>query len=123
MLCVLFTFCCSGARMTVDARVHSALDLLAVVIAPAYRLAVDDCIARETLVVDRAEASTITVEDARRQVDAIRVVCHERRRIFDAIRTAHDAAVAAVEAGRMDEAEAMIARIRAEWSRLKGDPT
>lgn len=122
-LLVLFAFCCSGARMSADARVRSALELLAVVVDPAYRLAVDNCIARETLVVERAEARVLAVDEADRQLAAIREGCHRRRRIFESIRELHDEASRQVESGFVEDAEKTLERLRAEWTRLKGDPT
>lgn len=111
---------CSGAQGTADARVRSALDMVAVVVDPAYAFAVDGCAARQALVADAVEAGRTSPDEGLRELGPIRARCQATRRAFDAIRAGHAEAARLVEAGELARAEALLAEIRAEWTALKG---
>lgn len=115
LIAIIVLFSCAAGRQTADARVRSALDLLAVVIDPAYRIAMDDCVSRETHLVDLEEAGRLSHEVAGQKLQQIRAVCHGRRRAFAAIREGHEEAVKMVEAGRLEEAQSMLERVRDTW--------
>jgi hypothetical protein len=120
----LLSMCCSGQRQTADARVRSALDLLAVVVDPAYRMAMDSCVSRESLLADQAEAGKLSVVEADKQLTSMRRNCERQRRIFEDIREGHDEAVKLVEAGAVGDAEKTLERVRYAWQDLAagGEP-
>lgn len=123
LVLLLFASCwasCSPAQGTTDARVRSALDLLAVVVDPAYGFAVDACIARETLVAEAVEDGRTSPDAGLTELGAVRARCQATRRAFDAIRAGHERARALVEAGKVLEAEQALDEVRAEWRELQG---
>jgi hypothetical protein len=113
---------CSGAS-TADARVRSALDVLVLVVDPAYSFAVDACAARQLLIAEEVEGGRMTPDDADVALRPIRARCHATRRAFDAIREAQDQAATLVEAGKVEEAEQMLDQVRARWAALRGEKT
>jgi len=123
-LVTVLMMCCSAQQQTADARVRSALDMLAVVVDPAYQLAMGSCMARETLIADQAEAGKLTVVEADKQLTGVRRTCERQRATFEAIRGGHDLAAQQVEAGAVEDAEKTIERVRYAWSDLtsKGVP-
>jgi hypothetical protein len=108
----LLSLCCSAQRQTADARVRSALELLAVVVDPAYQLAMDACVSRETLLADQAEAGRLSLAEADKQLSVVRVRCARQRRAFEYIREGHDLAAHQVENGAVEDAEKTIERVR-----------
>lgn len=103
---------CASNGTTLETRVRTALDILADVVDPSYQLAVDGCIAREADAVRRFEAGS---DAARDEYTTIKLRCGQVRRAFDAIRDHHARAAAAVEHGKLAEAEAEIERVRGLW--------
>jgi hypothetical protein len=119
LLTVLMCCCnCSAQQQTADARVRSALDLLAVVVDPAYRMAMDSCVSRETLLADQAEAGKLSVVEADKQLTSMRRKCERQRRIFEDIREGHNEAAKLVEAGAVGDAEKTLERVRWAWQDL-----
>lgn len=123
-LALLFTTCCgsscAGPASTVDAKVRSALDTVALFVDPAYAFAVDSCIARERLVADNVEAGKTSPDAGVAELRDIRTKCHATRRAFDQIRSAHTEAVRLVEAGELERAEAVLGDIRNRVNELNG---
>lgn len=121
---LLFSTCCgsscAGPTSTLDVKVRSALDTMALVVDPAYAFAVDGCIARETLVADLVEAGKTSPDAGVAELRGIRTKCHATRRAFDAIRASHTEAARLVEAGELERAEAVLGEIRNRWMELKG---
>jgi hypothetical protein len=115
---------CNGQATSADARVRSALDLLAVVVDPAYKMAMDSCVSRESLLADQAETGRLTVVEADKQLTGVRRRCERQRRIFEDIREGHDEAVKLVEAGAVADAEKTLERVRYAWQDLAagGEP-
>lgn len=103
----------------IDGRVRASLDLLAVVIDPAYSFAIDACVSRQTLIVEEMEADKLTVEAGKLKLGKVRTACHATRRAFDAIRLHHDKAADFLASGDLERAEQRIQQIRAEWTELK----
>ena len=97
---------------TTEARVRSALDLLADVVDPSYQFAVDACIAQERDAVRRFEAGS---DPARDEYVAIKSRCQNVRAAFDQIRRGHARAAELVESGKVQEAEREVARVRGYW--------
>ncbi len=104
-----------AAQQGREARLRGALDVMAQVVDPAYALAVDGCIARETLIVDAAERGDVRPLDADRMIGEVRVRCNRLRVSFDAIRHVHARAAELVEQGAIDEAQAQLDRIEQLW--------
>lgn len=104
--------CCSAQQQTADARVRSALDILAVVVDPAYQAAMQACTTRELLIADQAETGKLTVVEADKQLTTVRQRCSKQQRAFEAIRQGHGLAATQVEQGAVEDAEETIARVR-----------
>jgi hypothetical protein len=115
MLALMFSLCCSGAQQTADARVRSALDMLAVTVDPAYRMAMDACMVREQLIAEQAERETIPLLEAHKQLGLVRATCSRRRQVFELIREGHDEAAQLVEKGAVEDAEHALERVRTAW--------
>lgn len=111
---------CSCAAQDVDARVRSALDVLADVIDPASELAAQGCIAAQETEVSEAEAGRTTAAQAGERIQRIRVRCRALRDAFDAMRTRHDQARRLVEQGALEQAGQVVEEIRAEWRQISG---
>lgn len=110
----------SCAQATADARIRSALDVLADVIDPASQLAAQGCIAAQETEVSEAEAGRTTAAQAGERIQRIRVRCRALRDAFDAMRARHDQARRLVEQGALEQAAHVIDEIRAEWRQLSG---
>jgi hypothetical protein len=125
-LLLLVCVCCCGStqQQSADARVRSALDLLAVVVDPAYQIAMQHCTSREMLLADQAETGRLQLAEAERQLAAIRLTCARRRRAFDVIRQGHELAAQQVEAGAVLDAERTLDQVRVAWHDVatSGDP-
>ena len=112
---------CSGA--SADARVRTALDLLAEVVDPAFALAMDGCIAPQEVAAAQAEAGRVTAAQASAVIAKVRARCGQLRESFETIRLHRDEAQRLIEAGDLDRAEKLLEQIRADWRELPGAAT
>lgn len=118
LLLLTLVVACASTTETREARVRGALDAVALAVDPASQLAADLCIAQQRERATLAEAGQEKVEDAEREIAAIRVRCNALRDVFEALRGAHDEARKLVEAGAIEQAEAKLEEMRARWRAL-----
>lgn len=111
------TACC--AAQTADARVRSALDLLADVIDPSYALAMQGCIARQDQIMTAGERDDLPAADVDSALHVVTVRCNRVRTAFETMRQQHDRAREIVGRGQVDEAQHAVDEIRALWSALQ----
>ncbi len=103
------------AARTREARIRGALNMGAVPVDAAYSFAMDACIAREEQIATAAEAGTATADEARAQLVPVRDRCGRTRAGFELLRSVHEQAVAFIESGAVEKAEAALAALRAQW--------
>lgn len=118
LLTVLLGLCACGAHDTTETRVRSALEVLQVVVDPAFAFSTDACTWREAKAVAACEAGSDAACD---EYDRIKQGCLHVRAAFREIRRLHSEASALVEDGKVQEAEAEIARVRALWQSLRAE--
>ena len=119
MLTLLGAACAHGG--SADAKARSALNTLAVVIDPAYELAIDGCVASEQAEVNAERAGTQAPAVTSQHLGEIRARCDRVRAVFERMRTLHAEAAAAVEAGAIEHAEAKLFEVRGLWQALGKD--
>jgi len=112
-LFVPLSACTRGAEG--EASVRSALNAYATVIDPASRLAFEACAQRQLAIASDVRAGKLGEAEGRAQVADVRARCVATRAVFDAMRSAHDEAVRAVEAGVLAEARDKLEAIRLQW--------
>lgn len=109
---------CAAERNVVDARIRSALDVLADVIDPAYQLAIDGCIANERAAVAEEKAGRSSSPETDRVFAAIRGRCDATREAFERLRITHSEAVRLVAEGSVERAAERLAELRRIWLAL-----
>lgn len=110
---------CRAGHSSAEPTVRTALNVLADAINPAYRLAMVACAARDDQIVADAERKRITVAEADRLRAELGPRCRALEEAFESARNAHDQAVAYVEQGKLEEAEAIVADLRARVRNLE----
>ncbi len=110
---VVFAIVAPGcAANTAEQYVRGGLDAIADVVGPSSKLAHEACDNREEVIASAAEKGTLSVEDAKAAVAAVRQRCDALWATFDRIREAHDQAASLVESGSIEKAKAEIEKAR-----------
>jgi hypothetical protein len=110
--------CTSCQPGTAEGHIRSSLDAFALVADPAWSAANEACAQRQRAIAAEAEADRLTVQAAREELAPVRARCHAITALFQRMREAHEQAVGMVEAGRVQEAEAWLTRLRERWRDL-----
>lgn len=109
-----------GCSLSREQRARTALDALAIAGEGSSRTAELVCEQRGDAVVVRAEDPAVPAEELRAELAAVHARCDRTRAGFDALRALHDQAATALEAGSLEEAEALLEQLRTRWRALGG---
>lgn len=110
--------CAHTSSGSTEAELHTALDVLADVIAPSSRISAEACAAREQVELAEAQAGTQTPAEARAELAVIRKRCDVLGETFQRIADAHARARTLLEQGAVAEARARLEEVRALWRSL-----
>lgn len=120
ILFVLALLSTEGCGLGQRARVETALAVLGDVAEPAYKLAVDGCVTAEQAVVVTAAQGILSEAEARERIAKIRAKCMATESAFGTFFDLYEKAADTLDSGKVDEAAAIVRKLRDWWVELKG---
>lgn len=110
---------CGSNGGSAEAQTRTALDAFALAVEPAWSFSNEACAVRQRAIASDVEAGKLTPAESQELLVPVRQRCHAMKRAFQAIREAQDQAADLVEAGKLQEAEAWLERLRERWAALR----